>query len=89
MPATGFVSTGHLPAAASVAAAVREAHARFRGTSDGSPSTVYPALGRADPDAFGICLVDVDGESHAAGAVDASTHCCQLGIMRDQNQCRA
>ena len=70
MPATGFVSTGHLPAAASVAAAVREAHARFRGTSDGSPSTVYPALGHADPDAFGICLVDVDGESHAAGAVD-------------------
>ena len=70
MTSHGFVSTGSLPASADVAAAVQEVHARYRDTADGLPSAVYPALARANPNHYGVCLVDVYGRSHSAGDVD-------------------
>ncbi|MBB1493710.1 glutaminase A [Propioniciclava sp. MC1595] len=69
MPSSGFVSTGHLPAAPDVGAAVQEAFARFSDARDGEPSTVYPALERVDPDAFGVSLIDVHGTAWEAGDV--------------------
>lgn len=67
----GFVSTGRLPAAAEVASAVQRAHVRYQHTAHGQPSAVYPALARADPDAYGVCLVDVTGRVHSAGDAEA------------------
>jgi len=44
------VSSGALPAAGVVAELLDEAHQRFRDVTDGRPSSVYPALERADHD---------------------------------------
>jgi glutaminase len=65
-----FVSTGQLPSAALVAAAVAEAHAQFRSNSTGQNSQVYPALARVPAHLFGICVVGVNGSVHAAGDSD-------------------
>jgi glutaminase len=65
-----YVSTGHLPAAADVQAAVDEAHQTYRGVTSGAVSDVYPTLSRVPPASFGICLADVAGNRYAAG--DAS-----------------
>jgi glutaminase len=65
-----YVSTGSLPAEGAVAALVDEAHRRYRGVEDGSVSTVYPALERASPSLFGICVAAVDGRVHAVGDAD-------------------
>ena len=46
----GFVSTGRLPAAETVAALVEEAHARFRANTEGAVSDVYPTLARSPAD---------------------------------------
>lgn len=62
-----YVSTGHLPPDRDVAALVRDAYDLFHARDEGTVSTVYPALERADPDAFGLCLVSVDGRRYAAG----------------------
>ena len=66
----GFVSTGHLPAAETVAALVGEAHARFRSNTDGAVSTVYPTLARAPADGFGLSVVGTNGAAHVAGDWD-------------------
>jgi glutaminase len=62
-----YVSTGELPPERDVAALVRDAYDRFRDHDEGAVSAVYPALERADPDAFGLCLVTADGRRYAAG----------------------
>jgi glutaminase len=68
------VSTGSLPSAADVQALVDEAHARFSGVADGTNSTVYPALERADPSRFGIAVVGPTGTAYTAGdALDEFT----------------
>jgi glutaminase len=46
---------------------VERAHSMFRGDGSGEVSTVYPALAQADPDEFGLALVDVHGAMHEAG----------------------
>ena len=68
----GFVSTGNLPAAERVQRLVDEAHTRFRGVTDGAPSSVYPALGRVPVHLFGICVADVSGAVYRAGDADHS-----------------
>ncbi|OWT71424.1 MULTISPECIES: glutaminase A [unclassified Achromobacter] len=65
-----YVSTGHLPDPYVVELLVHEAHTRFRSDSDGTVSTVYPALQRVDPSLFGVCLVGTNGHVYAAGDVD-------------------
>lgn len=62
-----FVSTGSLPAASAVGDLVAAAHERFLGVTDGEPSKVYPALARAEPGLFGVCVVGVDGTTYTAG----------------------
>ncbi|MFL1461970.1 glutaminase A [Roseococcus sp. DSY-14] len=62
-----YVSTGSLPPAERVQAAVEEAHRRFATLDDGAVSAVYPALERVDPGLWGLCVATADGRSFAAG----------------------
>ena len=62
-----FVSTGSLPGDVRVDELVDAAHSRFVNLDDGTLSQVYPALARANPDHFGICLTGADGTLHEAG----------------------
>ncbi|MCU0260981.1 MAG: glutaminase A [Ilumatobacteraceae bacterium] len=65
-----YVSTGSLPNEPTVEELVAEAHDRFVAVDDGALSTVYPALERADPAQFGICVANVLGRVHAVGDCD-------------------
>ena len=65
------VSTGHLPTADRVDQLMREAHSRYAPIVDGIVADYIPALGRADPSWFGLCIVGVNGEVFQVG--DAST----------------
>src|SRR3954453_10493324 len=62
-----FVSTGALPQPAVVARLVDEAYRRFEPVREGALSDVYPALGLADPDRFGIAVAGVTGATYVAG----------------------
>lgn len=62
-----YVSTGHLPPDERIADLVAQAHARFKANTEGTPSTVYPALERVDPGLFGLCVVGTSGNVYAAG----------------------
>lgn len=65
-----FISTGGLPPTPDVQLAIDEIHARHATNHDGANSTVYPALERADPSRFGICLVSAGGRVFTTGDVD-------------------
>lgn len=65
-----YVSTGQMPPERDVRALVDEAHRRYRGVSSGAVSDVYPALTRAAPGLFGVCVAAVDGRVHAVGDAD-------------------
>jgi glutaminase len=47
-----------------------ELHGRLAAVHDGAVATYIPELAKADPLAFGICLVTMDGVAYAAGDVD-------------------
>jgi glutaminase len=64
---TGEISTGHMPAAARVSALVEEALERYRVVADGKVADYIPALAKASPTLFGICIASVDGVIHASG----------------------
>ncbi|MFE3147015.1 glutaminase A [Streptomyces sp. NPDC059218] len=59
------------PAAEAVTDALRELHTRFAELRDGRLADYIPQLARAEPDAFGLALISMDG--HRYGAGDAST----------------
>jgi glutaminase len=61
------VSTGELPTSERVQALVDEAHRRFLPETSGANSPVYPALQRADPNRFGVCIVGAGGTAFEAG----------------------
>ena len=61
------ISTGDLPSAERVQALVDDAYAQFLPVTDGANSSVYPALERADPTRFGVCIVGVSGNVFEAG----------------------
>jgi glutaminase len=44
-----------------------DAHARFASVDDGRPSQTYPALARASPELFGICVVGARGGVYGVG----------------------
>jgi glutaminase len=44
-----------------------DAHARFASVDDGRPSQTYPALARASPELFGICVVGARGGVYRVG----------------------
>jgi glutaminase len=54
-----------------VQALLEQAHDRYRSVAEGSLSTVYPVLERADPAAFGLSVVSSDGTVHTAGDAEA------------------
>jgi glutaminase len=66
-----YVSTGRLPSEDEVRSLVDETYRRYRSVDAGEVSDVYPALTRAAPTLFGVCVAAVDGRVHAAG--DAET----------------
>ncbi|SEF13335.1 L-glutaminase [Arthrobacter alpinus] len=61
------VSTGSLPEWGRVDDLVVAAHERNSTCQDGSVADYIPELAQADPELFGVCVVDVDGGEHAAG----------------------
>jgi len=65
------VSTGRLPGWAKVEEHVEEAYESAKSVTDGDVNDSVPALAAADPDLFGICVAEVNGECHDAGD---STH---------------
>lgn len=58
-------------AAGDVDAAVRDAHAKYRGLKEGKNADYIPALAKVDPKLYGIAVVTVDGKVSKAGDTDA------------------
>lgn len=65
-----YISTGHLPTPEQVSALVAEAYTRYKDTTEGEVSQVYPALARVPRDLFGICVVGASGNVYAVGDTD-------------------
>jgi glutaminase len=65
-----YVSTGHLPSADQVKRWVGEAYQRYKSTTEGKNSQVYPALAKVPSQMFGVCLVETSGAVYAAGDSD-------------------
>ncbi len=57
-------------ATADIQAEVEAAHTEFKGLNEGANADYIPALAEVDSNLFGIVLVTVDGDVHAAGDVD-------------------
>lgn len=66
----GRVSTGSLPSAEAVRSLVEEAWNRYRTLTEGKVADYIPALAKAAPDWFGICVVGVDGAAYAVGEAE-------------------
>ena len=64
---TAYVSTGHLPPADRVDTLLAEAYQRFRSIEEGTVADYIPALARTPRDLFGLCVVEANGDVHAAG----------------------
>jgi glutaminase len=64
------ISTGHLPPPGVVGDLVREAHARYGSVTDGRVADYIPALAKADPAWFGICVAGVNGQAVAIGEAE-------------------
>lgn len=74
------ISTGDLPQAEQVQALVDEAHRRFLSETGGVNSAVYPALQRADPNRFGVCVVGANGAVFEAG--DAGVEFSIMSVVK-------
>ncbi|WP_265521164.1 glutaminase A [Oerskovia flava] len=61
------VSTGSLPGPDVVEAVLDEAYERFRDLDEGTVIEGVPALADAEPDLFGVALMDSDGAEHIRG----------------------
>lgn len=61
------VSTGHLPEAELVARLLGEAYERYKELDEGVVADYIPALARVSRNLFGICVVGVNGATHAIG----------------------
>lgn len=61
------VSTGSLPGWERVEEFVHGAHHRYADVSDGAVADYIPALAGADPNQFGLCVAEVNGDTHTAG----------------------
>ena len=64
---TQKVSTGSLPGWAEVNALIHDAHERYRDEDEGLVAYYIPALGQADPDHFGLSVVETNGAVHEVG----------------------
>ncbi len=59
--------TGSPPAGARIDEVLAEAHAHASRHREGDVADYIPILAEADPEAFGVCIVDVDGGVHEVG----------------------
>lgn len=50
--------------------ALRDLHSRFAGDDDGELADYIPQLALADPDAFGLALISMDGHRYSTGDAD-------------------
>lgn len=75
-----YVSTGSLPSPQVVRELITKAHTHYKSRPDGSLSTVYPAMERANPELFGISLVGTDGEVYEVG--DALTEFTIMSVSK-------
>ncbi len=66
-PAPRRVSTGTLPSDDEVRAIVSEGYERFRDRGDGKVADYIPALAKAPPGTFGVCVAGVHGGVFAIG----------------------
>lgn len=66
-PALPWVSTGSLPSDEDVRAIVEAGYERFRDLGEGQVADYIPALAKAPPDAFGVCVVGVRGRVFTIG----------------------
>jgi glutaminase len=66
-PAPAWVSTGTLPSDEEVRAIVEAGYGHFRHLGEGKVADYIPALAKASPDAFGVCVVGVRGRVFAIG----------------------
>ena len=64
------ISTGQLPPPGVVGMLVGEAHERYGAVQDGKVADYIPALAKADPAWFGICVAGVNGQAFAIGDAD-------------------
>ena len=70
LPPLEWVSTGALPSDADVRAVVSAGYERYRHLGEGSVADYIPALAKAPPDAFGVCVAGVRGRLFAIGDSD-------------------
>jgi glutaminase len=63
--------TGSVPPDRDIDDVVAAAHARALRHPEGAVADYIPILAEADPDLFGLCVVDVDGGVHAHGDTSA------------------
>lgn len=66
----GYISTGQLPPESTTDGHLAAVYEQYRGVTEGTLSTVYPALGEVDPSLFGLCLVNVNGRTTIIGDTD-------------------
>lgn len=53
-----------------ILAAINELHLKYRDLREGQVASYIPELSRANPDAFGICVVTADGQIYEVGEFD-------------------
>ncbi len=59
--------TGRMPEGPGIDRLIAEAHERYAGHRAGEVADYIPVLAEADPEWFGMSLVEVDGSTHAVG----------------------
>ncbi|CAM5332994.1 Glutaminase [Streptomyces microflavus] len=67
-----------MSAADAVTDSLNRMRAEFGDAPGGRPADYIPQLGLADPDAFGLALVSMDGHSYSAGEADVPFHPVRL-----------
>ena len=67
---TTAINTGHLPPPGLVSALVNAAYDRFKANDEGTVADYIPALAAVPHERFGICVVGVNGDTHAVGDTD-------------------
>src|SRR5699024_6086290 len=62
--------TGRLPSDGFIDATLDDIHRRYRGLDDGEGADYIPILAEADPDWFGLSLIESAGTVHGTGDAD-------------------
>lgn len=75
-----FISTGRLAPEEEVEQALDLAYTQARGVSQGRNSEVYPALAKADPEQFGLCVVATHGQVWDRG--DATARFALMSVAK-------